>query len=234
VNINRIDRQFTAARRWSNSELRIIAPIFNGKVVNVSAGDDDDKEGRKYADYFYNASSYELTNYGAGTFRGYQERPNEHLLDLTDEVPQHLTAKYDVALNHTTLEHIFDVRKAFHNLCELSRDIVIVIVPFAQVQHEASSYLDYWRFTPTCLRELFRENGMSVVYESESNTLYSSVYILMIGAREPERWLNILPTFVPLSKSANWIGQHRLISQLAAYSSRLWIRGRQLWRKKTS
>jgi hypothetical protein len=226
--MKKVERQFATARRWSNDELRKLAPLFTGTIVNVSAGDDDDKEGRKYAEYFSNAENYELTNYGAGTFRGYQKRQNEHLLDLTDEVPQHLAAKYDVALNHTTLEHIFDVRKAFRNLCKLSRDIVIVIVPFAQVQHEASSYLDYWRFTPTCLRELFRENGMSVVYESESKTLYSSVYIMMIGARHPESWVNIISPFEPLSQSGAWIGQHWFISRLAEAASIMRRRLRQL------
>ena len=166
--------------------------------------DDRDKQDRHYKDYFVNAGSYSYTNYTG--YRGFQGISGEYLLDLTGEIPKDLARKFDVVFNHTTLEHIFDIRKAFANLCELSKDTVIVIVPFAQVQHESEDWKDYWRFTPTCLRKLFEENGLTVVYEAESPHKHSAIYLLFVGARNPEDWARRLPRYRPLSETGKWIG----------------------------
>jgi hypothetical protein len=181
-----------------------LGPLFSGDIVNVSAWDDRDKEGGCYKDYFTNAASYSYTNYGG--YRGIQGRPNEYALDLTGEVPQALKRRFDVALNHTTLEHIFDVRKAFANLCELSRDIVIVVVPFAQVQHESDDWKDYWRFTPTCLRKLYEENGLAVVYEAQSPHKHAAVYLLFVGSRCADQWSGQLSAYEPIREAGSWIG----------------------------
>jgi hypothetical protein len=201
-------RRFRNVRFWSNWELRRLAPIFPGEVVNVSAWDDRDKEGGRYADYFTQKTGYYTTNI-AGE-RGAQGRENEFHLDLTEDVPPELRRRFDVALNHTTMEHIFDVRKAFASLCELSRDVVIVVVPFAQVQHECESYLDYWRLTPTCLRYLLEENGLTPIYESESPHPHAAVYLLMVGSRQPRRWEGKLPRYEPLTEAGRWIGAPRV------------------------
>lgn len=198
------NRQHRLARLWSNERLRAIAPLFDGDVVNVSAWDDRDKKGGCYKDYFANASSYSYTNHSG--HRGLQGLPNEYALDLTAELPEDLKNRFDVAFNHTTLEHIFDVRKAFANLCELSRDIVIVVVPFAQVQHESDQWRDYWRFTPTCLRHLYEENGLSVIYEAESPYKDATIYLLAVGSRCPQRWAGRLPASRPLRECGAWIG----------------------------
>jgi len=90
--------------------------------------------------------------------------------------------------NHTTLEHIFDIRKAFENLCNMTKDVSIVVVPFSQVQHETESYKDYWRFTPSCMREMFRENGLEVIYEAESKDKKAAIYLLFVASRNPQKW----------------------------------------------
>lgn len=198
------DRQHRLPRLWSNRQLRLIAPLFSGDIVNVSAWDDRDKEGAHYKDYFVNASSYSYTNHGG--CRGFQGMANEYSLDLTGEVPDELKERFDVVFNHTTLEHIFDVRKAFANLCTLSRDSVLVIVPFAQAQHESDDWKDYWRFTPTCLRTLYEENGLCVVYEAESPYRNSAIYLLSIGSRQPDRWRGRLPVCQPLRECGAWLG----------------------------
>jgi hypothetical protein len=198
------DRAFRTARLWSNRELQRIAPAFTGDVVNVSGWDDRDKAGRKYREYFTQATTYSLTNY-AGE-RGLQQQPNEHFLDLTQPLPEELHQRFDVVFNHTTLEHIFEVRTAFRHLCEMSRDVVMVVVPFAQVQHENGSFGDFWRFTPTCLRHLYAENQLQVIYEAENRDVNAATYLLFAGARHPERWQGRLPAYLPLSQSAGWIG----------------------------
>lgn len=203
--VTNIDRKHRLARIWSNEQLARIAPVFTGHVVNVSAWDDRDKQDRHYKDYFVNAGSYSYTNYKG--YRGFQGTENEYLMDLTEDMPAELVHKFDVAYNHTTLEHIFDVRKAFANICKLSRDAVIIVVPFAQVQHEAEDYEDYWRFTPSCLRRLFEENGLGVIFESISPYRDSAVYLLFVGSRNPGYWAGVLPFYKRLSNIGEWIGE---------------------------
>lgn len=202
------ERRFRLARRWSNSELQRLAPRFGGHVVNVSGWNDEDKEGRTYRSYFSSAASYTLTNYTGE--RGFGGREGEKLLDLSHAPPQELEQGFDVVFNHTTLEHIFEVRQAFANLCRLSRDVVIVVVPFAQPQHETESFGDYWRFTPTCLRQLFAENDLSVVYEAESPHADAASYLLFVGSRQPDRWRQGLPATTPIRVAGQWIGRPRL------------------------
>ena len=43
-----IERKHRLPRVWSNAELRRLAGLFDGDVVNVSAWRDEDKEGRRY------------------------------------------------------------------------------------------------------------------------------------------------------------------------------------------
>lgn len=201
-----MDRKFRLARNWSNQELRRIAPLCLGDVVNVSAADDLDKEGSTYQEYFRNAASYWITNYAPGAYRGFKARQNELLVDLTVELPAELVGRFDVVFNHTTLEHIYDFQTAFKNLCTMTRDLLIIVVPFAQVQHEGDGYQDYWRFAPTGLRALFEANSMSVVYESASPYSDCAIYIFFAGSRVPGQWHNKLPALQQLCSVGDWIG----------------------------
>ena len=205
-----MDRRFRVARCWSNQQLKAIGHLFSGDVVNVSAGENIDKEGNTYDSYFPHSKSFSLTNYAPGAFRGYQGRTNEHLLDLAGPVPEHLREGFDVVFNHTVLEHVFDVRKAFRNLCELSRDIAIVVVPFAQIQHDSPGYKDYWRLCPSGVRALYEENGLEVVYESCNEDADTAVYLFFVGSRHPERWRTKMPAFTRIEEAGAWIGAVRL------------------------
>lgn len=202
-----MDRRFRLARHWSNRELRRICAPLDGAVVNVSAGDDLDKEGSRYADYFPKATSYTITNYGeVGDFRGFTGREGEIRLDLTEDLPADLRQAYDVVLNHTTLEHVFDVRMAVRNLCAMSRDLLIIVVPFAQVEHESAGYNDYWRFTPRCIRELLGENGFTAVFETANNEFNVSVYLIVVAARDPGKWADQFRLNDARAPLADWIG----------------------------
>ena len=141
-------------RRWSNAELRKVGHLFTGEVINVSGWRDEDREHAHYADYFPHKASYTVSNVGGA--KGLQGADNEFTLDLERPVPEDRRRRYDVVFNHTTLEHVYDIHAAVKALCTLSRDVVIVVVPFAQGTHwEEGSYRDYWRPTPFALRNLF-------------------------------------------------------------------------------
>ncbi len=184
-------RAFRQPRIWSNRVLRTISPLFTGSVINVSAWQDEDKEGGRYVDYFTSASGYSISNYTGDC--GATGRADEVILDLSRDLPDGLRRGFDVVFNHTTLEHIYDVRKAFSNLCDMSRDVVIVVVPFMQPSHITSSYEDYWRFTPQALRKMFAEQGLTVVFESSNHPTHTGVYVLTVAARDPEKWREKLP-----------------------------------------
>ena len=121
-----MDKKFRAPRVWSNKVLAELAYLFEGEVANISGWKDLDKEGKSYKDYFINSSSYCISNY-LSEARGFQGNiENEFFLNLEDDLDKKLLNKFDVVFNHTVLEHIFNVHKAFENLCLLSKDIVIV------------------------------------------------------------------------------------------------------------
>lgn len=206
-----MDRQFRVARVWSNTVLRKFSPHVFGKVINVSAADDEDKEGGRYADYFPNATSYIMSNFGTGTDRGFRARPGELLIDLEIQLAAELRHCFDTVFNHTTLEHVFDVRTAFANLCALTNDLLVIVVPCAQVQHDSRDFGDYWRFMPSGMRRLFDENGLNVVYEAANHHRNTATYLFFAGSRKPERWMQRLGPVHPLSDVAGHIGRSNVL-----------------------
>lgn len=183
--------RFRGPRCWSNRELRRFAPLFTGRVANVSGWRDEDKEGGRYRDYFSAASAYALTNHDDGP-RGFQGAPGELKLDLSAALPASCAGMADVAFCHTVLEHVFDFRRAFANLCLLSTDVVIAVVPYIQELHHGEGYGDYWRFTPFAMRALYGENGLGLRYLSANGADPGSVYLFCLGYRQP-RWDELVP-----------------------------------------
>jgi len=180
-----IDKKFRLPRIWSNRELKKFAHLFKGDVINVSGWKDIDKEGGHYKDYFNNARSYTISNFKAEA-RGLQGIEDELFLDLTKDIPNNLVNKFDVAFNHTTLEHVYNIKKALENICLLSKDIVILVVPFLQPMH--GDYGDFWRFSPSTIKKMFEENGLTFLYLSFNNHKKASVYIFAIASKNPKKW----------------------------------------------
>jgi hypothetical protein len=185
-----IDRKFRLPRHWSNDQLRRFAPYFSGSILNASGWKDEDKEGSEYRYYFRNATEYQISNFMPEA-RGLQGLPNEFFLDLTKTLDPALISRFDCVFNHTTLEHIFDVNTAFKNLCLMSKDIVILVLPFLQQMH--GDYGDYWRFTPTAVERLFQLNGVTPLYTTFNNHPNSSIYIFTIGSKDPDIWGKQIP-----------------------------------------
>jgi hypothetical protein len=177
------------ARNWANHELRKFAPLFSGEVINVSAGMDRDKEQGTYREYFSQARSYCISNYK----RVFSEPSpyNEFELDLSDPLPlgSPLLGKFAIVISHTVLEHIYEVNVAIDNLCKLSNDIVITIVPWIQAfHHEEHVYHDYWRISPYALVRLFQERAYKTLYISWNHDPIGNIYIFQIASQHPERW----------------------------------------------
>lgn len=197
-----IDRHFRLARVWSNDVLRDIGPLVEGDVVNVSAWMDDDKEGGKYKSYFPKATSYCTTNYGG--YRGEGDGDNI-LLDLEDKLPEQLEQRFDLVFNHSTLNHVFDIFTAVSNLCRMSRDLVIVVVPHLMDDCSTDSFEDYWRFMPSGISGLFRRNGFEVVMITTSPFAYAGVYHFLVASRHPERWRDRLTPPHPVNANPKFV-----------------------------
>lgn len=184
------DKKFRIPRIWSNKILAEISSLFDGDIINVSGWKDQDKQGNFYKDYFPNATSYSISNF-ISEARGFQgNMENEFYLDLEKPLDKSLKQKYDVVFNHTVLEHVYEVQKAFQNLCLMSKDIVIVVVPFLQEQH--AEYGDYWRFTPLTLKKLFEQNSKELIYINYNDVPKQSIYILAIGSSKKNKWESII------------------------------------------
>ena len=188
-------------RNWSNAELMKFAPLYDGDVINVSGWRDEDKTGSSYRNYFTSARSYTVSNFVGE--RGVQGQTGEIELDLEGEVPADLRGHYQVVFNHTTLEHIYDIRKALANLCALSGDTVILVTPFIQPVHmEPGSYGDYWRPSPMAMERMLADNGFEVLCQSSNDNAWYIIYVFTLASREPERWR----TKIPFRKSAADLG----------------------------
>ena len=192
--MRRARRDTVRPRDWSNAELRRVAGIYDGAVINVSGWKDEDKAGGHYRDYFPAAESYAVSNYSGD--RGTADNDSAVFLDLERELPHDLAGRYQVAFNHTTLEHVYDIRRAVANLCALSSDTVILVTPFLQGVHFiAGSFGDYWRPTPMCLTRLLAEHGYTTVYQSCNDNPWYVVYVFTVAARDPVKYRGRLPDF---------------------------------------
>lgn len=164
------------ARLWSNKELEKVADYFSGTVINISGEMDSDKAGKRYKTYFHNAANYTLSNYVSFGFE------NEIILDLENDIGKELIKSYDIVFNHTVLEHIYEIRKAFANLCKIARDAVVIIVPFAQeVHYKEGVYYDYWRPTPFAVKKMFEENNYRLAYLSFNEMTDTNTYLFCVG-----------------------------------------------------
>ena len=197
---------FGIPRRWSNRVLRRLGPLFEGDVINVSGWKDQDKEGAHYRDYFSSAANYFVSNTKGQCGLADPEAVSDFEIDLSRPLPEELRERFDVVFNHTTLEHVSELETAFENLSKLTRDVLILVVPFAQQVHFTESYGDYWRFTPMGVRHLLAKNGLGVVYEDASRFDNAGIYVLVVGSKDPDRWRRRLPDFAAVQSLGNWIG----------------------------
>jgi len=175
--MKRVARDEVRPRDWSNAELRKFAPLFDGAVINVSGWRDEDKTGGHYQSYFTAAASYGISNYRGES--GITGAEGEVFIDLEADLPEELARRYQVAFNHTTLEHVFDIRKAIEG-----------------------SFGDWWRPTPMCIERLLEEQGFHTIYQSSNDNPWYIVYIVTIACRNPESHKGRFP----FSKTAAYTG----------------------------
>ncbi|MBV6640634.1 MAG: hypothetical protein KI791_07950 [Cyclobacteriaceae bacterium] len=230
-----VDRKFRLPRIWSNFELKKFTHLFEGKIINVSGWKDEDKEGRKYADYFLNKSGYSISNHPGDSIKGIQDEINQIELDLEQELSSELISAFDVVFNHTVLEHVYDFHKAIENICLMSKDIIITVVPFLQQMHgfsDIGGYGDYWRFSPTSLDKLFKARGFETLYLSYNREEEASVYIFCISSKNPQKWKDHFPLSFTYKEDHRTKDGFKSFVGANALLNKSYIRQKQNWLKK--
>ena len=204
-----LDEKYLHPRPFSNMLLKQYAPLFKGSVINVSGWNDTDREGGTYRSYFtkhtaYTVSNYETRQRGVGSMAGTGVR--EIPLDLNKPLPTELEKKFDVVFNHTTLEHIIHVEQAFENLCALSRDAVILVVPVIQNFHIVESYGDYWRMMLFAVAKLFKRHGFTTLVLKVNEQPFAPIYCFAIGVRDPKKYEGMISEDIELDVGARLYG----------------------------
>lgn len=192
-----LPKQLTNPRIFSNTMLRKYGSAVGGAVINVSGWDDQDRQGGRYQDYFPNKTSYTISNApteGKG-FGSVQDRSVQEIeLNLLNPLPEYLHHAFDVVFNHTTLEHVFEPHIAMKNLCAMSRDTVILVVPVLQQIHHSPSYGDYWRPTTMAVAKLFLENGFEPLVIACNDQPFAPIYCFALAVRTPTKHADIVPS----------------------------------------
>jgi hypothetical protein len=73
-------------------------------------------------------------------------------------------------------------------MAQLSRDVVVSVVPFAQSVHYTVSYGDYVRLTPLFLKRFFEEQGFAPLLCTSNDQPFLPVYTVFIASRHPDRY----------------------------------------------
>ncbi len=212
----------TQSRLWSNDQIRELAAKIDGckRVVNVSGWRDLDKEGGRYRDYFKSNIEYRVTNYPGDTEKGFSSDA-DIALDLSKNVPDELVGRFDLALNHTVLEHLRNPEFGFKQISKLTSDLIITVIPWKQVLHfSPGNYGDYFRISPMVMREWHRENGFEILYEGYQPEYAPETYLIYLGSRHPERYsgFSIIEDLVCLHGK---VGRNRIIADLGGIFLRL-------------
>ncbi|MBX4181320.1 hypothetical protein KW807_00450, partial [Candidatus Parcubacteria bacterium] len=191
-----LDKKTIRPRDFSNAMLKKYAHHFSGSVINVSGWMDEDGQGSHYKKYFTKHTSYTVSNvrgqgkgFGSASLAGYQEIE----LDLLKDLPVSLEKKFDVVFNHTTLEHIYEFKKAFNNICALSNDAVIIVVPVMQQIHHTKDFGDYWRPTTMTIAKLFKDNGFKPVIIECNEQPFAPIYCFAIALRDKSKHPTLTP-----------------------------------------
>jgi len=133
-------------RQTSNALLAGWCQAITGDVLSIGSGQDADKQGRKYRDYFTWAASYATSEIVPGC---------DLRLDVR-RMPEVPSASYDAVFCSGVLVHVDDIGAAVAECHRVLRPggWFLVGVPFNQPIHRAP--LDFWRFTEYGLRWLLR------------------------------------------------------------------------------
>lgn len=196
-------------RYWSNDELNAVINKFGDykTVINVSGWKDSDKEGHNYKDYFKKNTKYAISNFPDDNHKGISSG-SDVKINLTLELPIELINQFDIALNHTVLEHIEYPEFAFNQISKLTTDLIITVIPWSQSLHfSAGQFGDYYRISPFLMRKWHENNGFKILYESYSPPYAPETYLFYVGSKKPNNHPKFIDNLTSLNSLNGVVGK---------------------------
>lgn len=138
------------ARKECNSILKDWCKNIQGNVLSIGSSYDIDKEGKKYRDYFYNATKYTTSEVSS-------KFGCDLILDVTN-MSEILNETYDCVFCIGVLEHVFECRKGLEEITRILKRGGTLIVGFPFNQRLHCEPTDFWRFTKFTIDLLLRDN----------------------------------------------------------------------------
>lgn len=139
-------RSRTESNRWLRRQCKDI----QGDVLSIGSGNDSDREGKLYRDYFSQASSY--------TTSEVSEEFNSDLVVDVRSMPEIEDEVYDCIFCSGVLEHVDDFHAGLNEITRILKTdgILLLGTPFRQAIHLSPQ--DFWRFTEHGVRFLLKES----------------------------------------------------------------------------
>ena len=141
-------RKISLARIESNAWLKTNALDVRGNVLSIGSGGDGDWAGKKYKDYFVNATNYYTSDV-------IKNKYSDLVVDVCN-MAEIKNETYDCVFCWSVLEHVFNFHKAIDEITRILKKngILILAVPFMLEVHMK---MDYWRFTGAAIVSLFKD-----------------------------------------------------------------------------
>ncbi len=177
----------------------------------------------KFKDYLHQKTLFRLFGFGDAQVDTIDVSTYEHaeiIHDLNDPVPPEL-GPYDLVVDFGTLEHIFDVRQAMWNLCELVGvgGRVVHFMPANMLDH------GFYNWNSTVLADFYGQAGWtqeklfyvaSPMVETGHRVLYVKLPPGRIETPPGGFWLGLLGQFLkpaepvskPIAKQGLYVGLH--------------------------
>ena len=104
---------------------------------------------------FFTTLGHSVTFLDIAAFRGV-----EQICDLNEEIPELLHHSFDLVIDTGTLEHCFNVGRAFVNMCQLVKvkGYVLTQAPLNKPNH------GFWNFSPCVYENFFTQNNWKIAY----------------------------------------------------------------------
>jgi SAM-dependent methyltransferase len=156
----------------------------------------------RYKNYLHQDTLFRMLGFEPGQLRTLDVDDYEHadlLHDLNEPVPPAL-GEFDLVIDQGTLEHVFDIRQALWNLCDLTREggQVVHMVPASMLEH------GFYNFNPYLFADFYRQAGwrdeqlvwtLSPVAAAPGAEIFAPVPVGKISSVPPGFYLNIFGRF---------------------------------------
>jgi len=82
---------------------------------------------------------------------------------------------WDLVILSQTLEHVWDYKKAVEEIYRITKKYAIIDMPFMYPYHPEPGFDDFWRFSPTAIKNLLKDVGFQVKVELIDNLLTTAL-----------------------------------------------------------